>query len=405
MKEYDIAIIGGGPAGMMAAIAAKNCNVVILEKNQQLGRKLLLTGGGRCNITNNKPIKKLLNSFDEKNFLKHAFYTLTNEKLLKLFEDKGLNFIEEDDNRVFPETEKSSDVLKIMEEYLEGTDIIYNFDVNEITKSEDKFIINNQIKSSKVIIATGGITYKETGSSGAGFKISDSERTPIKFGLVPLIANYHFENYAGITLYNISVGYGDKSYIGDVLITHKGLTGPAILNISNEISKDIDYDLLKNYNDVKLDNIRISLDLMPDINKEELLSKFSKDFQEKGKVLLKNYLKYYLTNRFIPFFLDEAELDGEVKLANVLKEDKQKLVDGLKCLKLEIIGFNSLLSKVTIGGIKCSAIDSKTMESLDSKGLYYAGEVLEPAGLTGGYNLKIAFSTGYLAGLSASKTI
>ncbi len=404
MKEYDIAIIGGGPGGMMAAIAAKNCNVVILEKNQQLGRKLLLTGGGRCNITNNKPIKKLLDSFDEKNFLKHAFYTLTNDKLLKLFEDKGLNFIEEDDNRIFPETEKARDVVKVLEEYLEGTDIIYNFDADEITKTEDKFIINNQIKASKVIIATGGITYQETGSDGAGLKIFDTKRTSVKFGLVPLIANYHFENYAGITLYDISVSYGDKGYRGDVLITHKGLTGPAILNVSNEISKDLDYDLLKNYN-VEFDDIRISLDLMPDINKEELLSKVTKDFQEKGKVLLKNYLKYYLTNRFIPFFLDEAGIDGEVKLANVLKEDKQKLVDSLKCLKLEIIGFNSSLSKITIGGIKSSAIDSKTMESLETKGLYYAGEVLEPVGPTGGYNLKIAFSTGYLAGLSASKTI
>lgn len=404
MKEYDIAIIGGGPGGMMAAIAAKNCNVIILEKNQQLGRKLLLTGGGRCNITNNKPMKKLLDSFDEKNFLKHAFYTLTNDKLLKLFEDKGLNFIEEDDNRIFPETEKARDVLKVLEEYLEGTDIIYNFDADEITKTEDKFIINNQIKASKVIIATGGITYQETGSDGAGLKIFDTKRTSVKFGLVPLIANYHFENYAGITLYDISVSYGDKSYRGDVLITHKGLTGPAILNVSNEISKDLDYDLLKNYN-VEFDDIRISLDLMPDINKEELLSKVTKDFQEKGKVLLKNYLKYYLTNRFIPFFLDEAEIDGEVKLANVLKEDKQKLVDSLKCLKLEIIGFNSSLSKITIGGIKSSAIDSKTMESLETKGLYYVGEVLEPVGPTGGYNLKIAFSTGYLAGLSASKTI
>lgn len=404
MKEYDIAIIGGGPGGMMAAIAAKNCNVVILEKNQQLGRKLLLTGGGRCNITNNKPMKKLLDSFDEKNFLKHAFYTLTNDKLLKLFEDKGLNFIEEEDNRIFPETEKARDVVKVLEEYLEGTDIIYNFDADEITKTEDKFIINNQIKASKVIIATGGITYQETGSDGAGLKIFDTKRTSVKFGLVPLIANYHFENYAGITLYDISVSYGDKSYRGDVLITHKGLTGPAILNVSNEISKDLDYDLLKNYN-VEFDDIRISLDLMPDINKEELLSKVTKDFQEKGKVLLKNYLKYYLTNRFIPFFLDEAEIDGEVKLANVLKEDKQKLVDSLKCLKLEIIGFNSSLSKITIGGIKSSAIDSKTMESLETKGLYYAGEVLEPVGPTGGYNLKIAFSTGYLAGLSASKTI
>ncbi len=404
MKEYDIAIIGGGPAGMMAAIAADTHNTVILEKNQELGKKLLLTGGGRCNITNNKPIKKLLNSFDDKNFLKHSFYTLTNEKLLELFENKGLSFIEEDDNRIFPESEKAKDVLKILKEYLKDTEIRYEFNVYDISKKGDFFVINDYIKASKVIIATGGVTYQETGSSGTGFKIIDCERTPLKYGLVPLITDYNFEKFAGINLYDISVGYGDKSYRGDVLITHKGLTGPAILNISNEISKDLDYDLFES-NDVKFDNLRITLDLMPDINKEELLVKFSKDFQVKGKTILKNYLKYYLTNNFIPFFLNQAEVDGEVKLGNVSKKDKQKIVDSLKGLSIEVTGFNSKSSKVTVGGIKTSAINSKTMESYECKGLYYAGEILEPAGPTGGYNLKIAFSTGYLAGLSASKNI
>lgn len=404
MKEYEIAIIGGGPAGMMAAIAADSDDVVILEKNQELGKKLLLTGGGRCNITNNKPIKKLLNSFDDKNFLKHSFYTLTNEKLLEIFEKKGLSFIEEDDNRIFPESEKAQDVLRVLEEYLDDVDIIYDFDVYDISKEDDIFVVNDYIKASKVIVATGGITYQETGSSGAGFKILDTPRTPLKYGLVPLLSDYNFEELAGINLYNISVSYGEKSYFGDVLITHKGLTGPAILDISNEISKDLDYDLLENYN-VKMEDVRISLDLLPDTNKDDLLSKITKDFQAKGKTLLKNYLKYYLTNSFIPFFLDQAGVDGEVKLGNVLKEDKLKIVNSLKALKIDIIGFNSALSKITVGGIKTSSIDPKTMESLDCDGLYYAGEILEPVGPSGGYNLKIAFSTGYLAGLSASKAI
>lgn len=404
MKEYEIAIVGGGPAGMMAAIAAETDDVVILEKNSELGKKLLLTGGGRCNITNNKPIKKLLDSFDDKNFLKHSFYTLTNEKLLELFENKGISFIEEDDNRIFPESEKATDILKVLKEYLEDVEVIYDFDVYDISKEGDSFVINDFIKASKVIIATGGVTYQETGSSGAGFKIIDCDRTPLKYGLVPLIANYHFEQFAGINLYDISVRYGDKSYRGDVLITHKGLSGPAILNISNEVSKDLDYDLFESYN-VRLDDVRISLDLLPDANIDDLLSKLTKDFQAKGKTLLKNYMKYYLTNSFIPFFLDHAGVDGEVKLGNVLKEDKQKIANALKGLKLEIIGFNSALSKITVGGIKASAVDSKTMESLDCEGLYYAGEILEPVGPTGGYNLKIAFSTGYLAGLSASKAL
>lgn len=402
MKEYEIAIIGGGPAGMMAAIMASNKNVVILEKNQELGRKLLLTGGGRCNITNNKPTKQLLNSFDDKHFLKHAFYTLNNEKLLDLFRQKGLDFIEEDDNRIFPKSEKASDVLKILKQYLKDVEILYNFDVYDISKEDDYFIINNSIKASRVIVATGGITYQETGSSGSGFKILDCDRTNLKYGLVPLISNYHFEQFAGINLYNVSVSYGEKNFFGNVLITHKGLTGPAILNISNEISKDLDYDLLETDN-VKFDNVTIAIDLLPKMNKEELYSKLSKDFQAKGKLLLKNYLKYHLTNSFIPFFLDHINVDGEVKLGNVLKEDKQKLLEGFKALKLEIIGFNSYLSKITIGGIKTSKINSKTMEYVDCKGLYFAGEILEPVGPTGGYNLKIAFSTGYLAGLSASQ--
>lgn len=174
MEEFDIAIIGGGPAGMMAAIACREKNTVLIEKTSKLGRKLLLTGGGRCNITNNKPIKALLDSYQHKNFLKHSFYTLTNEDLLNIFKDKGLDFIEEDDNRVFPETEKSESVLKILHEYLrEFIDVRYNMDVFSVEKDKDYFVINNKIKASRVIIATGGITYPETGSSGGGYSLTN----------------------------------------------------------------------------------------------------------------------------------------------------------------------------------------------------------------------------------------
>ncbi len=404
MDEFDIAIIGGGPAGMMAAIACKDKNTVLIEKTSKLGRKLLLTGGGRCNITNNKPIKALLNSYQDKNFLKHSFYTLTNEKLLELFENKGLHFIEEDNNRVFPATEKAESVLNILEEYLEDVEIKYNTDVFSVEKTDDYFVINNEIKASKVIIATGGITFPETGSNGAGYSLTNQSLTPIKWGLVPLIANYHFEDFAGITLYDVCVSYKDKNYCGDMLITHNGLTGPVILNISNEISKDIDYNLLNNDN-LPLDNVAIAIDLLPKYSAEELKAKINKDFQAKGKTLLKNYLKIYLTNSFISFFLNHVGLDGEVKLANVIKKDRQTLIENLKGCSLKIDGFNAPQSKITIGGIAIDSIDSKTMESKEIDGLYFAGEILSPVGPSGGYNLKIAFSTGYLAGLSASKSI
>lgn len=404
MKEYEIAIVGGGPSGLMAAVAALGKNIVILEKNDSLASKLLLTGGGRCNLTNNKPIKKLLNSFHDKNFLKHSFYTLTNEKLISIFENQGLYFIEEDDNRIFPETEKAVDVLDTLTDYLEDVDIKYNFKVESIDKKDDKFIINDNIKASSVIIATGGITYPQTGSTGDGYYLTSHEVSDIKYGLSPLITRDDLRDYAGINLYNVSVSYKKSEIFGDVLITHQGLTGPAILNISNLISYDNDYNLLDNKN-IVLDNVRIAIDLTPDYTRDELSEKFILDFQAKGKTLLKNYLKYLLTNSFIPLFLEKAGLDGEVKLANITKKDKNRLINSLKGLEFEIVGFMGELSKVTVGGIKIDDINSKTMESKLVDGLYFAGEVLEPFGYTGGYNLKIAFSTGYLAGMSASKSL
>ena len=399
MKEYDIAVIGGGPAGMMAAIAAsKTSKVILLEKNSSLGAKLLLTGGGRCNITNNKPIKKLLNSFDDKNFLKHSFYTLTNDNLLSFFEESGLSFIEEDDNRVFPETERSSDILKVLEDNLSDVVISYNCEVKSIV---DNFIINNEIKASKVIIATGGVTYPQTGCSPKNYFLTSQPITDIKYGLVPLITKKDLSDIAGITLYDVVVAYKKIRVKGNVLISHVGLTGPGIINLSNEISKGLSYNLLE---DEKIDfDENIAIDLCPDFNREQLREKFTFDFQNKGKTMVKNYLKMFLTNNFIDFFLDEVGLDGETQLSRINKKSKNTLIENLKRFTFEITGFNDKLAKVTIGGVDLSNINPKTMESTLIPGLYFAGEILDLHGPTGGYNLKIAFSTGYLAGLSAGK--
>ena len=399
MEEYEIAIIGGGPAGMMAAIAASqnSSSVVLLERNSSLGRKLLMTGGGRCNITNNKPIKKLLNSYSQKNFLKHSFYTLTNEKLLSLFEDKGLSFIEEDDNRIFPETEKSRDILNVLTDYLDDVVVRYGFDVNSI---RDGFIINDEIKADKVIIATGGATYPQTGCSAKNYSLSSQPITDIKYGLVPLITKEDLSDIAGVTLYDVVVSYNKASVEGNVLISHVGLTGPGIINLSNEISRGISYNLLENSPEIDLD---ISIDLVPDFTREALNDKFTNDFQVKGKTMLKNYLKLFLTNNFIEFFLSQSCLDGEVQLSRINKKSKNRLIENLKRFTFEITGFNEDLAKVTIGGIDLKNINPKTMESTLIPNLYFAGEVLDLDGPTGGYNLKIAFSTGYLAGLSASE--
>ena len=393
--DYDIAVIGGGPAGIMAAIASgKTSNVILLEKNSSLGKKLLLTGGGRCNITNNKPPKKLLTFFDEKNFLKTSFYTFTNEDLFDLFD---FSFIEEDNNRVFPESEKSIDVLKGLEKHLDNVEVRLNYEVKKIT---DNFIINDEIKAKKVIIATGGVTYPQTGCSIDNYSLTEEPLTKIKYGLSPLITKEDLSGIAGITLNNVECSYKKSKVKGNVLISHVGLTGPGIIDLSSRISKDIDYDILDDDYDLSCE---INIDLMPDFTREELKNKFNEDFQIKGKTQIKNYLKSLLTNNFIEYFLNRINITPDTQLSRINKKSKNLLVENLKRFTLEIVDFNRDLAKVTIGGIELENINPKTMESKITPNLYFAGEILDLDGPTGGYNLKIAFSTGYLAGLSAGE--
>ncbi|MBQ9160825.1 MAG: aminoacetone oxidase family FAD-binding enzyme, partial [Methanobrevibacter sp.] len=306
-------------------------------------------------------------------------------------------FIEEDENRIFPESEKSGDILNILTDYLESVVITYNFEVEKITED---FIINDRIKADRIIIATGGITYPQTGCNIKNYFLTSQPLTDIKYGLVPLITKKDLSAIAGVTLFDVVVIYKKSKVKGNVLFSHVGLTGPAIINLSNEISESITYNLLEH--DVNL-NIEIAIDLCPDFTSEDLSEKFTNDFQLKGKTMLKNYLKLFLTNNFITFFLDELGLDGEVQLSKVNKKSKNKIIENLKRFAFEITGFNKDLSKVTIGGVDLANINPKTMESTLTPNLYFAGEVLDVHGPTGGYNLKIAFSTGYLAGLSASE--
>ena len=395
MKQYDIAIIGGGPAGIMAAIAAsRTSDVILLEKNPSLGRKLLLTGGGRCNITNNKPIKQLLTFFNNKNFLKHSFYSFTNENLFSIFD---FDFVEEDDNRIFPESGRSKDVLDGLMDKLDGVSISYNFEVKTI--SED-FVINDKLKADRIIIATGGVTYPQTGCSPDNYSLTNQPITDIRYGLSPLVTRKDLSGIAGVGLNDVVISYKKSRVRGDVLFSHVGLTGPAVINLSNEISEGITYNLLESEPDIDLE---IAIDLCPDHSREDLMDRFTRDFQDKGKTMLKNYLKQFLTNSFIEYFLSEINLDGDIQLSRINKKSKNRLIENLKRFTFEIVDFNSKLSKVTIGGIDLKYINPKTMESTLVPGLYFAGEVLDLHGPTGGYNLKIAFSTGYLAGLAAGE--
>ena len=444
---------------MIAAIAAgKNLSnqskIVLIEKTDSLGKKLLLTGGGRCNIANASPIKNQLDKFKDKNFLKHSFYTLNNEQLLAIFKEKGLEFKEEN-GRYFPITDDSKSVLNILKDYLKELkiDILLNNPVKSIAKikkgslnleksiakdKENLFEIKtskSNIFSEKVILATGGISYPQTGSSGDGYKIATDfahSITTLKPGLIPLkVKNEEFKKLSGISLEDVEVLYKQKNNSknnslknkketikirGNILITHFGLSGPAILDLSNFILEDIiqenvDYnskDFNFNFNNENYDfnDLAISIDLIPKLSEEELGSKIANYSQKHGKTKIKNYMKFYLKNRFINFFLELADVDGNKTLSNMTKKDKNNIIANLKHLKVEI---NGLMPKevamITCGGVNINEINPQTMESKLANGLYLAGELLEPFAPTGGYNLQIAFSTGYLAGKSCAETL
>ncbi len=414
MGDYKVAIIGGGPAGMMAAIKAAQIlgphEVCILEKNDSLGRKLMLTGGGRCNITNMTRIHDQLEYHAKnKNFLKHALYTLPQDKLLAIFEEKGLDFHTEDKKRVFPDTESAEDVLDVLVEYLEDLD---EHELNE--KMEPVFEIkteNLSLNASKIIVSTGGMTYPNTGSTGDGYKIAQTlshSITDIKPGLVPFkIDDFLLNGLSGLALEDVVVSFKDgkkKTNVkGNILISHFGLTGPAIMDLSSRLLEKSDYDLLSGTNELYTN--KISIDFSPDMSEDDIKSQITKDTPNNGKTTVKNYLKKFLPNSFIDYFLMSLNMSSQLTMANLTKKDKNKITDNIKRFPVEIASLEEELAKVTIGGIKSKEIDSKTLESKLVEGLYFAGEVLEVAGPSGGYNLQIAFATGYLAGEEAAKRL
>ena len=216
---------------------------------------------------------------------------------------------------------------------------------------------------------------------------------------MPLISEKDLSDIAGVTLYDVVISYKKNNVRGNVLFSHVGLTGPGIINLSNEISESISYNLLENEPEIDLE---IAIDLCPELTREDLADKFNRDFQTNGKTMIKNYLKLFLTNSFIQYFLNQCNIDGETQLSRINKKAKNRLIENLKHFIFRITGFNDKLAKVTIGGLDLKQVNPKTMESKPIPNLYFAGEVLDLHGPTGGYNLKIAFSTGYLAGLSAA---
>ena len=439
MQEYKVAIIGGGPAGMMAAIKATQVlgpkTVCIIEKNDSLGKKLLMTGGGRCNIANSTPIHDQLNYYNKnKNFLKHALYTLPQDKLLEIFEEKDLEFHIEDKKRIFPDSEDAQDILDVLEEYLEEleVDIHTNCPINandiehELNeRMEPVFLIENDkisLNASKIVVSTGGITYPSTGSTGDGYRIASRMNhtiTDIKPGLVSFnVDDFLLRSLSGLTLSDVELSFKDKkkkiSVRGDALISHFGLTGPAVIDLSNLLIEKSKFtildDNLNQKDDDEIDSLelftnKISIDFTPDMTEEEIKEQITKDTPDNGKISIKNYMKKFLPTNFIDYFLMKINISPSKTMANITKKDKNKIAENLKRHPIEIESLEMDLAKVTIGGVKSKEIHSKILQSRFVDGLYFAGEVLEMAGPTGGYNLQIAFATGYLAGQEAANSL
>ena len=405
-----VLVIGGGPAGMMAAItAAENGNeVTILEKMPSFGKKLLITGKGRCNITSSLYMSEFIkNTPGNGKFLYSAFQNYTNADIIEFLKKQGLEVKEERGNRIFPVTDKSIDVLNCFKKRIDELKIKYKLE----TRVEKILIKNNEvlgvrtnreiIQTDKIILATGGKSYPLTGSTGDGYKIArDLGHTiiPIKPALVPLevYEKEECKKIQGLSLKNIAIKIIDTDRkktiyedFGEMVFTHFGISGPTILSGSAHLAKykDIDYLLKKRY-------IKITIDLKPALTEEHLDDRILRDFKEFKNKQFKNSLDKLLPQKMIPLIV---ELSG----INPDKEERRHLVQLIKYFTITIKNFRPVEEAIiTCGGISTKEINPKTMESKLIKGLYFAGEIIDVDAYTGGFNLQIAYSTGYTAGIN-----
>lgn len=413
-----IVVIGGGPAGIFAGIksAEEGNTVTLLEKNDSLGKKLLITGKGRCNITSSLNISEFINNIPGNGkFLYSAFDNFNNKDIINLLKQEGLEVKEERGNRIFPVTDNAIDVLNALIRRMKKLkiDIKLKSKVNKIIVEENKavgIIYNEKEKlyADKIILATGGKSYPTTGSTGDGYKmVKELGHTinEIRPSLVPLEIYKKNECKAmqGLSLRNIGIKIIDLEKnkliyedFGEMLFAHFGVSGPVIISSSAHLVryKNIE-ELLKNR------KITLSIDLKPALTKEKLDDRILRDFNDLKNKQVKNSLDKLLPQKMIPVVLDRLNIDKNKQVNEITKEERLRIVEILKNFDLEISGFRPIEEAIiTAGGISIKEINPKTMESKLVQNLYFAGEIIDVDAYTGGFNLQIAYSTGYTAGIS-----
>ncbi|MCI5595417.1 MAG: NAD(P)/FAD-dependent oxidoreductase [Lachnospiraceae bacterium] len=407
---HKVIVAGGGAAGMMAAIwaAREKKQVLLLEQNEKLGKKLFITGKGRCNLTNGCESEEQFFSKVVSNyrFLYSSFSGFSNQDTIEFFESLGLRLKRERGERIFPVSDHSSDVIKVLSKEMDKLGVIVrlNTKIKSLMIEEGIFrgvrLSNGQIETGdSLILATGGFSYPSTGSTGDGYewaKEAGHKVTELSPSLVPIhIKEDCCKRMMGLSLRNIGFrAYAGKKKVyeefGELLFTHFGISGPVALSFSAYAGKYLKKDL------------KIVLDLKPAMSKDQLDSRILRDFHEKMNKQFKNSLDDLLPKKMIPIIIEISAIAPDKKVNEITREERSRLVTLLKEFPLTVTGLGNWNEAIiTKGGIAVKEVNPKTMESKLVKGLYFAGEILDLDALTGGYNLQIAWSTGYLAGKNA----
>lgn len=405
-----IIVIGGGAAGLMAAgrAAELGARVLLLEKTKQLGTKLRLTGSGRCNLTNDSPLRDFLTHLGPNaSFLRNALARFFAPDTIDFFNARGVPTVIEEANRVFPASNSAHDVAGALRRYCleHGVQFRYLSPVNELVVQEGQIagarVGELVLTAGQVILATGGMSYPTTGSTGDGYRLAEQVGhtiVPLRPGLVPLVTSDPFTpQLQGLSLQNVRVLlYKENqllaSAMGDVVFTHFGVSGPAILTLSTAAADALQQGPL-----------RLALDLRPDVDEAQLDAQLRQDLT--GKASYHSLLKRLLPRTAVDVFRERSEIPAEQRLNQFTAEQRGRLRHLLKAFDLTVVGTRPISeAMVTLGGVSVAEIDPRTMASRKVRGLYFAGEIIDVAGDTGGYNLQIAFTTGYLAGEHAART-